>query len=497
VYQGSAHNRAIVDAAKRDIKAILGLLKGIFNCPIFVHNTANIRRHDGSWIDLARTVLTRGVRRRARSAINQWLSDYLDGLNSTSPNVLLLDETHPLKVLSERQLSKTLYAGTLQHPAFFARTLVTSYADIIVAQMTLGKKKLIVCDLDNTLWKGIIGEGEVEHFSERQDTLLNLRKKGVLLAICSKNDPANVHWRGGTLCEEDFVCQQINWESKSENIRRIARRLNLKTKDFIFIDDRADERALVTESMPEIAVLDAESPRTWNQLSLLASMLSENTEGDRTLAYKQREQREQFLSENIQSFDDQQKIDESEALKKLQLELVLRIARPNELSRVEELINRTNQFNMTGARTSLHEVKRWHDSASHSILVAEARDKFGGMGTISVAVVEQTGRGLEVNAFVLSCRVFGFGMENALIHRIKQSARGAAVYGHFQATPHNGPCHRTYPDNGFVLEGSEWVFRDGKSIPDASWLTIEEPGSLFGYQSQDPATSHTERVSAM
>ena len=146
----------------------------------------------------------------------------------------------------------------------------------------LAKKKVIICDLDNTLWNGIIGDGAVSHWTERQTTLLKLRKKGFLLAICSKNDPKNVHWRGATLSEDDFVCQQINWDSKSANIRRISQILNLKTKDFIFIDDRPDERALVTAAMPEITTLDAEAPATWSQLSLLAILLSENPDGDRT-----------------------------------------------------------------------------------------------------------------------------------------------------------------------------------------------------------------------
>ena len=246
---------------------------------------------------------------------------------------------------------------------------------------------------------------------------MTLRKKGFLLAICSKNDAQNIHWRGGTLSEDDFVCQEINWDSKAENIRRIAKRLNLKTKDFIFIDDRADERALVATSMPEITTLDAESPRTWAQLALLAHVLNENIEGDRTLAYKQREERERFLGD---SSIGESKLDESEALKKLQLELQIRFANRDEVGRVAELINRTNQFNMNGARTNLQEVTRWYQSDSYKIWVAEARDKFGKMGTIAVAVSQKASRGVEIIAFVLSCRVFGFGMESALLNRVKR-----------------------------------------------------------------------------
>jgi FkbH-like protein len=473
-FRPTSYRKNLVDSAKRDIRSTIELLKSNFECPIFVHNSANLRRHDGTLFDFAKTVLTRRARAHAREDVNSWLAAYVEGFNSSARQLFLVDETAPLAAFSERVLSKTLYNGELQHPAFFCRVLSPTYEDIIVVQTALTKKKVIICDLDNTLWKGIIGEGAIEHLTDRQSILQSLRKKGMLLAISSKNDPQNVHWRGGTLSEDDFVCQQVNWNSKSENIQLIARKLNLKTKDFIFIDDRADERALVALSMPEITILDAEAVRTWSQLSLLATVLNESTDGDRTLAYKQREERERFLSEASESTGDDLKFDESQALKRLELKLELRFASQKELVRVAELINRTNQFNMNASRTNLPEVIRWHESDCYAIWIAEARDKFGSMGTVSVAVVEKTGRGVEIIVFVLSCRVFGYGMENALLNRIKRWLPNAPVIGHFKATPHNAPCHRTYPDNGFMMEGSEWVFRGEKSIPDVDWLTIKE-----------------------
>lgn len=164
---------------------------------------------------------------------------------------------------------------------------------------------------------------------------------------------------------------------------------------------------------------------------------------------------------------------EAEALKKLKLQLSIRLAERRELKRVSELINRTNQFNTCGSRTSLQEVTRWHDSERHAIWVAEARDKFGPMGTVAVAVVEETMRGVEILVFVLSCRVFGYGMENALLNCIKSWRPGKVIYGHFKETPHNQPCHRVYPENGFTWNGGYWTFHCGKVVADPVWLTIE------------------------
>src|SRR5581483_1175807 len=343
--------------------------------------------------------------------------------------------------------------------------------------------KLIICDLDNTLWNGTIGDGAVQHYADRQAILLALRRKGVLLAICSKNDAKNVHWAGGMLSQHDFVTSQINWEPKAGNIRLIAKHLNLKTKDIVFVDDRADERALVSEILPEVTTLDAESPRTWQQLALLANTIGENVEGDRTLAYKQKEERERFIAEiapgsalatslgvHPPSARDRS---EADALAKLSLQLEIRFADRKELKRVSELINRTNQFNMCGSRTTLREVTRWHSSDSYAIWVAEARDKFGSMGIISAVVAEKTARGVEILVFVLSCRVFGYGMENALLNRIKIWRPGHAIFGHFKETPHNQPCHRVYPENGFTWDGRCWIFDKGDPIPDPAWLAVK------------------------
>lgn len=466
--------KSIIEATKADIKSTLQTLQRSFSCPIFVHNTSNLRRHDGTWLEQLKTVATRPIRSVARRQINSWLAAYLDGLNGSSNRIIPIDEIALLKGSSEHQLSRYFYHNGLQHPAHFSQALAPVYENAIIAQAVLAKKKVIVCDLDNTLWSGVIGDGVVSHLTDRQSILLSLRKKGFLLAVCSKNDPKNVHWRGGTLSDADFVCQQINWDSKSANIRRISKTLNLKTKDFIFIDDRPDERALVAAAMPEITALDAESPVTWSQLALVSTLLNENPEGDRTLAYKQREEREQFLNDHSHPVEDKTS-DDGEALAKLQLRLTIRRAEHKELSRVAELINRTNQFNMCGTRTSLQEVTRWHDSPSHTIWVLEARDRFGSMGTISVAVVEETARGIEIPAFVLSCRVFGYGMEDALINLLKRWRPGTSIFGHFKETAHNEPCRTTYPRNGFTWENSEWTFRGGEVASDVPWLTIEGP----------------------
>ena len=174
--------------------------------------------------------------------MNHVLAELVASHRSTGANLSLVDEAELLGRHGELTLGRYIYASTIQHPAELGHLLAHRYRDILAAQADLVGKKVVVCDLDNTLWKGEIGEGAVEHFVEFQRILKDLRRKGVLLTINLKNDPRNVHWEGAVLNQDDFVNIQINWESKATNMRRIQNALNLKFKDFVFIDDRADQR---------------------------------------------------------------------------------------------------------------------------------------------------------------------------------------------------------------------------------------------------------------
>ena len=255
-------------------------------------------------------------------------------------------------------------------------------------------------------------------------------------------------------------------------MRRIAEELNLKAKDFLFIDDRADERAMVQEMMTEVMTLDAESAAVWRRLSLAADLLPEQDELDRTLAYKQRAQREQFLEDTTAAEAEQR-----ELFRRLEFRVTIRHAEARDLKRVAELINRTNQFNMCGSRTTPSAVRGWHDDSAHTIFLVEARDKFGSMGTVSVAVTQERSDQIEIPIFVLSCRVFGYGVETALLNHIKRSAgfpgRGRQITGRYVTTAVNEPCRDTYAQHGFTQDGEMWVYRGEGAIEDPDWLTVE------------------------
>lgn len=473
---GFASERKIQTLATEAVAALkpnLKLLSNLMACPVFVHNASMIQRFEPTLKSRLKARSSQSVRARAASVLAPLVAGLLAEVNSAGPgNLRLIDETAFVAEHGDTHLGTFFHTSEAHHPAVFGRVAAECYRDHVFVHARLATKKLVVCDLDNTIWEGVIGEGRVVPFLDRQAKLKKLRERGVLLAVNSKNDPANVRYDGCAIGKDDFVWEEINWNLKVSNMRRIQEGLNLKMKDFLFLDDRADEREMVQQTFPEILALDATADRTWRLLDLWGDALPPEPEMNRTRMYKEREQREAFVSSQQTVVEDQ-----SALLRQLQIKVEIRRAKRSELARVAELINRTNQFNLNGARTTLQEVQAWHASPSHRILVASVADKFGDSGTVCVCVVEDKPAEIRILAFVLSCRVFGYAVEHAIVNHLKSRVRDGErrerrIIGEFSVTQHNQPCHQFYPDNGFELRDGRYVW-DGRDAPaDAAWLTI-------------------------
>lgn len=454
--------RALAAEAHAQMVPTLRLLRETFDCSVFIHRTANVRRHEGTLSSYAKQIATTFARRIAAREVNALLDRELATLNADPGRpIVVIDEMKLAKTFGEKELGKKFYSCEAVHPTVLSLKLAEQYCDLIVAVAWLTTRKVVVVDLDNTVWDGVIGEGAVQHFHDRQSVLKRLREKGVVLAIASKNDPKNVNWIGGLLTETDFVASQIHWEPKTLSVRRIADELNLKVKDFVFIDDRADEREMVGATHSGLLALDATDPATWRTLGWWADMLGEQTEADRTQMYAERKARQGHL-ESVAELED-----EGAVLAGLGLKVAIREAKEKELTRAEELINRTNQFNVRGSRVTRAQVQAWHQSATAKILVAEAADKFGTMGVVSILVLE----GEEILVWVLSCRVFGFGIETALLNVARRTS--SVLHGSIVETPNNQPCREVYATNGFEKTGEgTWEWRSETIPPDPAWLTV-------------------------
>ena len=454
----------------------LDLLGELFNSPISVHNAAAAPQHAAGLSGRLKLALTSRNRTYAVERIDNALSNYIDlRKRDGQSQYRLIDERKYLKEHSAYQLGRVLFDSGDLHPTLLGGSLAEKeYLPVTVARACLWSKKMVVCDLDNTLWKGVIGEGVVEHFHNRQKILKKLKSKGVLLSINSKNDKKNVHWTGGTLSEDDFVTGRINWASKVTNVKSIEKELNLKSRNFIFVDDRPDERELVKEGCAGITVLDACDDDNWDKLAIWAEMLPEQSDADRTQLYKERAARGLFISTKR----DESEEDETEAYKDLGLVLTISDVSKNELKRVVELINRTNQFNMCGSRTTVAELTAGIKE-NQVVLQLEAADKFGSMGKVGAMVVSKSNDSLDIPIFVLSCRVFGFAMEQAMLIYLKKWVnKGTKVTGKYCETAHNKPCSDVYKKNGFAWDGKQWVWTIGEIGEYADWLEVHEKVNL-------------------
>jgi FkbH-like protein len=473
-----------VNAMLEEVFRTLDTLAGQLDCPIYVHNTCGAIQQSGRVSGLAKYLASWRTRTTARRVVNAAISRYI--ADRPGSRVKLLDEDALRAGGSELELGRIYLHSHAFHPTRLGVELGHGpYFQAIYANACLANKKAVICDLDNTLWNGVIGEGPVTHYLDRQATLKELRRRGVLLSIISKNDPRNVHWSGSALQLDDFVAPRINWKPKTANMAGIRDELNLKVKDFVFIDDRPDELERMRNAFPEILALDATEAATWEFLSHWRDGLPPNPEEDRTKLYHERLQREQFV--NGLSHMERGVEDEAAAFAALQLSVRIQpVTRPG-LKRAAELINRTNQFNLCGSRTTERELASGMGTR-RTVIQAEASDKFGNMGVVGIMQVDRHADRIEIPIFVLSCRAFGFGIEYALLNAVRRLAPpDCLIAGHYRETPHNPVCREFYPESGMRWDGSHWIARVSQLRPAPAWLAIEN--AMAADLPRDPETS--------
>lgn len=457
-----------------DVRYSLDLLARHFECPIYVHTVSGIPQLEPGWRGRLAELVTRPRRRWVARMLNTKLSASIsETVAATGRPILRIDEAQPLAQYPEIDLGQVLFNAGDLHPTALAHELASSaYARACRVATQLKGRKLVVCDLDNTLWDGVIGDGTVVQHADRQAALLRLKAKGIVLAVSSKNDPANVRWDEAVLSPEDFVAAEINWGRKAPNILRISETLNLNPNSFVFLDDRPDERATVTEEVPGILTLDPNEPETWAMIAEWTECLGKAALADRTKQYQERVARQGYLQGDAGGEEEP-----SGAYRKLDLRVEMRKPAKKDLDRIVELINRTNQFNTTAARTSMAEMT--DPNVPRHIIAAQARDRFGDMGIVGVLVVSGADSP-EITHFVLSCRVFGFRIETAMLQSALAYFEKRTLRAKLVTTPVNGPCRDVYAENRFKFDGEGWVSTNAapELVPD--WLTITDTAAEMG-----------------
>lgn len=353
-----------------------------------------------------------------------------------------------------------LYKYALSYEAI--PVLCQNVAKIIKAVYGMSMKCLVL-DLDNTLWGGVAGE-DVDQIKIGNDTALGqaytgfqnyikqLKDAGIILAVCSKNNmeaaiealnrPDNV------LKESDFSVIQANWDPKHENIKKIARSLNISTESMVFVDDSPAERELVRAQLPGVSVPEIGSdvveyidyidkPGLFEPVKILEEDISRGR-------YYQISRQAENEKAQFASYD--------EFLESLEMKAEIKGFEPAMLERISQLTNKTNQFNLTTRRYNLSEMESLMRSESHITLYGRLIDRFGDNGIVSVMIGHVDGTLLEVELWLMSCRVFRRNMELAMFDELVARCKAKGIRridGRYYRTAKNGIVRELYRDLGF------------------------------------------------
>ena len=392
---------------------------------------------------------------------------------SESNNIFMLCTNIWMEGIKNPLSSKMWYAGKIPYNSGVfenAARHIGQYIDAIKGK----SRRLIVLDLDNTLWGGVVGEngwqgirlGGHDHvgegFRDFQLALKSLSNRGVQLAISSKNDEAVAmqaidNHPEMILKREDFVGWRINWNDKAGNIADLADEINLGLESLVFIDDNPAERSRVSDALPEVLVPDwPEDPSMFVE-TLNSLCCFENT----TITKEDRVRTSLYISERNRKDIKYSVKNNDDWLRRLNTRVTARPVNSNNISRVTQLFNKTNQLNLSTRRLSEKEIITWLANKARYMMAISVTDQFGDMGLVGVIGVEALGRKGRLVDFVLSCRVMGRQVEEALLHLAvsELASRGVDIMEIvYEATERNGPTLQVLK-NASLEEVNPRVFR--------------------------------------
>ena len=392
-------------------------------------------------------------------------------LKARQQSHLLLDAGALASLVGQAAWSAGRYWYAAKYP--FAAAMIPLYADnlmrIVAAQMGRSRRVLVL-DLDNTLWGGVVGDDGIEGLalgngsalgeahSALQRMALSLKERGVILCISSKNDEAIAldafrNHPEMILKEGDIVAFRINWDDKAANIKAISETIDLGLDSFVFLDDNPAERKRVRDALPAVAVPELpEDPSDWPAVFAAAGYFEQAgfSNEDRLRAG--------FYKANALRAAQMERIgDHDEYLRSLGTTLSIAPFDSAGRKRIAQLISKSNQFNLTTRRYSEAEIAALQSSSDVFAIQARLEDIFGDNGMISAIICRQAGQSWEVDTWIMSCRVLGRRVEEALLQYLVQQARLRGIteiIGRYIPTAKNGLVRDHFSRLGFVQTGS-------------------------------------------
>jgi FkbH-like protein len=329
--------------------------------------------------------------------------------------------------------------------------------------------KALVVDLDNTLWGGVIGEDGMTGikvgaeypgaaYQALQRALLNLSRKGILLAVCSKNNlddamEALDKHPGMLVRSTDFAAIRINWTDKSQNLREIAQELNIGVDSLAFVDDNRFEREQVRAALPEVFVINLPENPLEYAIAVRDCPVFERL----TLSAEDQQRTAMYAGQKARAGAEQSFQSKEDFFRFLEQAAEIAPVCDLTLARVAQLTQKTNQLNLTTRRYTEQQVAEMAARPGWQVLSIKVRDRFGDHGLVGVAITHDDGEQCEVDTFLMSCRVIGRTIETAFLSHLAESAGGRGckrLVGWFLPTKKNAPARDFYAQHGFQKQGS-------------------------------------------
>jgi FkbH-like protein len=385
----------------------------------------------------------------------------------------------------------------------WSRTALQALAERYAAAISGSRgrnRKCVVVDLDNTLWGGVVGEEGLEgltlgedgigrSYVEFQIELVNLQRKGVLLAICSKNNPEDAlnvirNHPAMRLREDHFAAMRINWEDKASNIQALADELNIGTDSFVFLDDSAVERSQVRQTLPEVLVPDWPADPSGYKTALLeisarhfykVGMTAEDRRAGEVYRAQAERRKLETSATSLEEFYST-------------LGMRARIGRADAytIPRIAQLTQKTNQFNLTTHRYSEADISSMSQDPDSAVWWLDLTDRFGPNGVVGVLILRRGRQDIwRIDTFLLSCRVMGRTVENAFLAVVAEEMGATELIGEYRPTAKNVAVRELYRRLGFVAlreePGAEfWELKltDGL-LKTPAWFEIELASGLI------------------
>lgn len=443
-----------------------------FHCPIIQNDFEmplyRLLGNRDAWDIHGRTHFLSRLNEAFYSYAREHDSFFINGLNYLSADYGLKEWSDPL------------YWDMYKYAMCFEAIPVFAFSVCNIIKSIFGKnKKVLALDLDNTLWGGVVGDDGVDGIEIGQETgvsmgyfefqsyVKQLRSLGVLLTVCSKNDMENalagLNHPEGALKPEDFILIKANWENKDRNILETAAELSLLPDSIVFADDNPAEREIVRMQVPGAAVPEMDGVENYITTIDRGGFFEVTTFSEDDLKRNEMYRKNAARAAEMAAFSDY-----GEYLQSLEMKAVIDDFLPVYLPRITQLTNKSNQFNLTTRRYTQDEMEAVFRDPGYIRLYGKLTDKFGDNGVVSVVIGKKSGSELDLELWLMSCRVLKRDMEFAMLDQLVQRCREAglkAIRGHYYPTQKNGMVRELFGVLGFTkLEeddsgNSQWLLK--------------------------------------